>query len=451
VGWIIIGRGIMMRRWDGLSVLTRWGLGLGILISIAMLGIVRLITPILVVSFSLDDLGNYAYGGLENTDKFVAGFADKLTGGYTTKLRNQIYGDRVAGQHEGFAFNLGQSVGLATGLVTIGLATGGAGTIGGGLDLGVQLWQNQGDFSKVSLDSIAISAISGRIGAGVSGGLGKGGALVASTAYAETGLGLGARTAINAGVGFNVGYWGKVTENAFRGEDLTNGAWQSGAFGGIGAGAGELLPAAASGIRKGADELLNPAALTSLDDWLATGSKGGLRRNFGAVRANSFKNNSTVFYHASGEAGINSILENGIDIVRYGRFNADFGRGFYMTNNKALAGWKTERFLAEGVAPSFATFRVGNKKLATLSKLEFNNPSSEWADFVTLNKRHEMHGGEYYDMVTGPFARIFSPRSNRYKVYEARDIKSIKLNNDPIQTSIHTDKAIDVFNQSIRR
>jgi RHS repeat-associated protein len=98
--------------------------------------------------FSLDDLGNYAYGGLENTDKFVAGFADKLTGGYTTKLRNEWYGDRVAGQHEGALFNLGQSVGLATGLVTIALATGGAGTIGGGFDLGVQLWQNQGDFSK---------------------------------------------------------------------------------------------------------------------------------------------------------------------------------------------------------------------------------------------------------------------------------------------------------------
>jgi hypothetical protein len=151
----------------------------------------------------------------------------------------------VAGQHEGAVFNFGQNVGLATGLVTIGLATGGAGTVGGGLDLGFQLLQNQGDFSKVRLDSIAISAISGRIGAGVSSGLGKGGSLVARTAFAETGLGLGARTAINAGVGFNVGYWGKVAENALRGEDLTNGAWQTGAFGGIGAGAGELLQAGA--------------------------------------------------------------------------------------------------------------------------------------------------------------------------------------------------------------
>ena len=199
---------------------------------------------------SWQDVGNYAYGGLVNTDKFVAGFADKLTGGYTTKLREEMYGDKVAGQHEGALFNIGQSVGLATGLVTIGLATGGAGSIGGGLDLGVQLWQNGGDFSQVKLDSIAISAVSGKIGASVSNGLGKGGALVAGTAFAEKGLGLGARTAINAGVGFNVGYWGKVTENVLRGEELTNGAWQTGAFGAAGAAAGELLPAGVGAWKK---------------------------------------------------------------------------------------------------------------------------------------------------------------------------------------------------------
>jgi Pretoxin HINT domain len=185
---------------------------------------------------------------LYTADQFVAGFADRLTGGRSTQLRNDLYGDIVAGQHEGAAFSLGQSVGLATGLVTIGVATGGAGIVAGGLDTGFQLWQNQGDFSKIDLTSVAISAVSGKIGASVSAGLGKGGALVAGGAFAKTGLGLGARTAINAGVGFNLGYWGKVAENAFSGEELTNGAWQSGAFGGIGAGAGELLQAGAGAV-----------------------------------------------------------------------------------------------------------------------------------------------------------------------------------------------------------
>jgi RHS repeat-associated protein len=72
--------------------------------------------------FSVDDLGNYAYGGLENTDKFVAGFAHLVTGGYTTQLRNDVYGDRVAGQHEGLLFNAGQVAGFGVSLA-LGFAT----------------------------------------------------------------------------------------------------------------------------------------------------------------------------------------------------------------------------------------------------------------------------------------------------------------------------------------
>jgi RHS repeat-associated protein len=71
---------------------------------------------------SWNDVQNYAYGGLENTDKFVAGFAHLVTGGYTTQLRNEVYGDRVAGQHEGWLFNAGQVAGFgvtaALGFVT---------------------------------------------------------------------------------------------------------------------------------------------------------------------------------------------------------------------------------------------------------------------------------------------------------------------------------------------
>jgi RHS repeat-associated protein len=236
--------------------------------------------------YSFDDFGRDAYGGLENTDRFVAGFADRLTGGRSTQLRNDLYGDIVAGQHEGAAFSLGQSVGLATGLVTIGVATGGAGIVAGGLDTGFQLWQNQGDFSKIDLTSVAISAVSGRIGAGVSAGLGKGGALVAGGAFAKTGLGLGARTAINAGVGFNLGYWGKVTENAFKGEELTNGAWQSGAFGGIGAGAGELLSAGAG------------AATSKIKDFRLDYALKPLRKEFGTNVNWGFEGNNITLKEA---------------------------------------------------------------------------------------------------------------------------------------------------------
>jgi RHS repeat-associated protein len=108
------------------------------------------------------------------------------------------------------------------------------GLIGGGLDLGFQLLQNGGDFSKVKWDSVAISTISGALSGGIGGVLLKNGA------------GLATRTAINAGVGFNLGYWGKVAENGIRGEELTNGALNNGLFGAAGGAAGELIPAGIS-------------------------------------------------------------------------------------------------------------------------------------------------------------------------------------------------------------
>ena len=122
--------------------------------------------------------------------------------------------------------------------------------IGFALDLGFQLWENQGDFSKIDPTRLAISTISGAIGGGIGSGLVKGGALVAGTALADVGLSLGARTAINAGVGFNLGYWGKVAENGIKGQDLTEGALFTGIAGGAGAAAGELLQAGAGAIWK---------------------------------------------------------------------------------------------------------------------------------------------------------------------------------------------------------
>jgi RHS repeat-associated protein len=115
--------------------------------------------------------------------------------------------------------------------------------IGGVLDLGMQLWEQKGDFSKIDPTRLAISTISGALGGGIGGALTKGGFLVKGTALAETGLGLGARTAINAGVGFNLGYWGKVTENGIKGKELTDGALFTGIAGGAGAAVGELAQA----------------------------------------------------------------------------------------------------------------------------------------------------------------------------------------------------------------
>jgi hypothetical protein len=48
---------------------------------------------------------------------------------------------------------------------------------------------------------------------------------------------------INAGVGFNLGYWGKVTENRIKGKELFDGALFTGIAGGAGAAVGELAQA----------------------------------------------------------------------------------------------------------------------------------------------------------------------------------------------------------------
>jgi RHS repeat-associated protein len=65
-----------------------------------------------------------AYGWLVNTDKAYAGFAGFVTGGYTDRLRNEVYGDKVAGQNEGWIYNLGQVAGFGVTAVLSFLAPG---------------------------------------------------------------------------------------------------------------------------------------------------------------------------------------------------------------------------------------------------------------------------------------------------------------------------------------
>jgi hypothetical protein len=118
---------------------------------------------------------------------------------------------------------------------------------------------------KIDSTRLAISTISGALGGGIGAGLVKGGALVAGTALADVGLSLGVRTAINAGVGFNLGYWGKVAANGIEGKELTEGALFTGIAGGVGAAAGELLQA---GVGSALNRNATKAISTPLNDAL---------------------------------------------------------------------------------------------------------------------------------------------------------------------------------------
>jgi hypothetical protein len=131
----------------------------------------------------------------------------------------------------------------------------------------------KGNIWKTDLTRLAISTAAGAIGGGIGSALGKGGALLKGVglftehALVDTGLGLGGRTLINAGVGFNTGYWGKVAENGLRHQELTEGALFTGLAGGVGAGAGELLGPVIEGIgAKFLNKFPAPSGISAIRD-----------------------------------------------------------------------------------------------------------------------------------------------------------------------------------------
>ncbi|MBI4168090.1 MAG: hypothetical protein HY515_03975, partial [Candidatus Aenigmarchaeota archaeon] len=108
--------------------------------------------------------------------------------------------------------------------------------VGGGINLGVQLWQNSGDFSKVDYGSVAVSAGAGFI-AGATLGLGT---AVLGTSFAAT-VSSGAVAGVAGGqseiFGENVLEGGDLTEGLFQTEDLlaqAGGGALGGALGSVG-------------------------------------------------------------------------------------------------------------------------------------------------------------------------------------------------------------------------
>lgn len=88
--------------------------------------------------------------------------------------------------------------------------------------------------------------------------------------------------------------------------------------------------------------------------------------------------------------------------------NKDFGRGFYLSADKAqaeaLARYKA---FQTGVPPILNVFDFDEKRLEdkSLKVLRFDGYSEEWADFVFKNRNSEDGGSIHdYDIVIGPIA-----------------------------------------------
>ncbi len=149
----------------------------------------------------------------------------------------------------------------------------------------------------------------------------------------------------------------------------------------------------------------------------------------------------TTYYHGTSSSIAESIRATGV-VLEEGRYDADFGKGFYMSTSRDTALWSAGRRYND---LSLVEFRVPNRLLSDLDTLEFPSPpDAYWSDFVKINKGQLfpdawMHGGEPYDMITGPMVQRIS-HSGNVTFWEGR-----------MQTSIHTQRAVDLFNRFMIR
>lgn len=160
-------------------------------------------------------------------------------------------------------------------------------------------------------------------------------------------------------------------------------------------------------------------------------------------------NPKVSFYHGTSPGFAAQIRANGIDLAK-SRYGTDFGRGFYTAPTFEGATNSARRLYGEAV--EVVEFRIPRRQLERLSELAFGGPTPDWQDFVRLHRgEFELggapgappqlleHGGELYDLVTGPLFRR-RRRSGAILHYEGLS-----------QTSVHTQRAIDLFNRYIIR
>ncbi|AWH89383.1 hemagglutinin repeat-containing protein [Limnobaculum parvum] len=148
-------------------------------------------------------------------------------------------------------------------------------------------------------------------------------------------------------------------------------------------------------------------------------------------------NEIVTFYHGASSENASLIKTNGINLSA-GNPQADFGRGFYMTTSKEEALMSAGRIFKGAGVYDVVEFNVPIQEIKTLSALEFKSANETWQDFVRFHKENGpdelLHAGKPYDLVTGPLFRRESKGG------------AIPWDNRLPQTSIHTEKAVDLFN-----
>lgn len=116
---------------------------------------------------------------------------------------------------------------------------------------------------------------------------------------------------------------------------------------------------------------------------------------------------------------------------------ADFGKGFYLTENQAQARrWAELRSVRDRKSPALVKYTIDRDQLAELSFLVFLRPSNTYWSLVEHFRRYggrthgHPHGAGQYDLAIGPMCRSVMKRT----VHERYD-----------QISFHTDEALKLL------
>ncbi|WP_161946578.1 DUF3990 domain-containing protein [Ureibacillus xyleni] len=162
-------------------------------------------------------------------------------------------------------------------------------------------------------------------------------------------------------------------------------------------------------------------------------------------------------YHGTIKRYGEYIESNGINLDK-SRFATDFGKGFYVTNNKYQAEkWakikyqdNIDKFSSEDIKPVVVYFALDINKITGLSGCIFEEPNLDWGNFILDCRKEGMRDGIFhsYDFVLGHLAdgkivallrRAISGRidSNEFLV----GISPLSSTNT--QLSLHTEKSLE--------
>ncbi len=171
-----------------------------------------------------------------------------------------------------------------------------------------------------------------------------------------------------------------------------------------------------------------------------------------------------TFYHGSSPENIDNIYYYGLDLSKSkGRRDTDdptkeipendFGRGHYVTQSVAEA--KKSAGMMSPDRQAIMEYMISRLKLAELDHGIMSSPNAEWEDIIRLFKQPKPRNPnknykapyeplpEWYpqhDMITGPMYRRITD-SGRIIPWEDRGM----------QTSVNSQKAIDIFNMHRRK